>query len=237
MNIILFERIPEGKIPLSDFRAEHIAKVLRLSTGDAFRIGETGGEAGIATISAIDSDFIHFDYRPTEPDAGEQRPLTLTVAQVRPICMKRILREAASFGVRLIILTGAETSEKSYQNSNLYKTGEYKDFLLDGAMQSGCTAVPEVLFASSVKEAVKLAEEDNLVLLDNVENDGPLSRFEPKKGTVNLAIGPERGWTDNERRLFREAGFKSLSLGNRILRTETACSAGTALMLSRMGIL
>ena len=56
------------------------------------------------------------------------------------------------------------------------------------------------------------------------------------KGAV-LAIGPERGWSDRERSLFVSHGFKPMLLGSRVLRTETACSAGLAVLLSRMGLL
>jgi len=49
-----------------------------------------------------------------------------------------------------------------------------------------------------------------------------------------LAIGPERGWSSRERKLLDSRGFKRLHLGKRTLRTETACSVASALILSSM---
>ncbi|MFP4266847.1 MAG: RsmE family RNA methyltransferase [Spirochaetaceae bacterium] len=54
-------------------------------------------------------------------------------------------------------------------------------------------------------------------------------------GHVILAVGSERGWTGGEREKFLDAGYLPAKLGTRVLRTETACAAGIALSLSRMG--
>lgn len=51
-----------------------------------------------------------------------------------------------------------------------------------------------------------------------------------------LAVGPERGWSHRERGILAEHGFTPVRLGERILRTETACAAGAGLMLLRLGI-
>jgi RsmE family RNA methyltransferase len=51
------------------------------------------------------------------------------------------------------------------------------------------------------------------------------------------AIGSERGWTDNERSLFKEAGFAWCSMGIRVLRTETAATVAMSLILQSMGLL
>ena len=54
---------------------------------------------------------------------------------------------------------------------------------------------------------------------------------------VRLTVAAERGWTARERELFVNAGYRPVLLGSRILRTETACAAGVAVTLSRMGYL
>jgi RsmE family RNA methyltransferase len=52
-----------------------------------------------------------------------------------------------------------------------------------------------------------------------------------------LLVGPERGWSDRERRLLEEAGFLRLSMGQRALRTEAACTAMTVLALEKADML
>ena len=239
MNMILFDALPEGNlIPASDERARHILEVLKLKEGDTFRMGIINQSEGDAVITSIKDDGVFFSYEPKTVPV--MHPVTLLCAQVRPICMKRILREAVSLGVKRIILCGSDTGEKSYLSSNLYKTGEYKEYLLDGAMQACHAGMSEVFFANTADGAIRMVREhclgSDLIVLDNVVGSVPLSTAQVGAEAV-IAIGPERGWSDRERRLFSEAGYRPMLLGSRVLRTETACSAGVAVLLSRMGLL
>ena len=240
MNIILFDEMPqENLIPLSDERAKHIIGILKLKEGDVFRMGIVNRSEGEATVKSVTEEGVSIVYEPkTIPVLY---PVTLLCAQVRPICMKRILREAVSLGVGRIVLCGSDTGEKSYLTSNLYKTCEYREYLLDGAMQSSHAGVPEVLFADHVNQAIRIingisTERTDRIMLDNITGAVNLSDAAVSEEAV-LAIGPERGWSDRERRLFVESGFRPMLLGSRVLRTETACSCGTAVLLSRMGLL
>lgn len=239
MNIILFDGFPKGGfIPASDDRASHILNILHLRQGDSFKMGIINESEGEATIESVSDEGVSVSYKSCCKPV--LYPVTLLCAQVRPICMKRILREAVSLGVGRIILSGSDTGEKSYLSSNLYKTGEYREYLLDGAMQSAHAGLPEVLFADHANMAVRLVRENcegaDLIMLDNVVGAVPLSTAEVGKSAV-LSIGPERGWSDRERKLFQESGFRPMLLGSRVLRTETACSTGVAVLLSRMGLL
>lgn len=240
MNIILFDEFPpDGIIPADDERAKHITDILKLGKGKSFRMGVINKSEGEAVIKAVTSSGVEIAYEPKATPV--LYPVTLLCAQVRPICMKRILREAVSLGVGRIILCGSDTGEKSYLSSNLYKTGEYLEYLKDGAMQSSHAGIPEVLFTECVSQAIKTVNEkcsegSDLIMLDNVSGVVSLSAADVKKSAV-LAIGPERGWSDGERKLFACNGYRAMLLGARVLRTETACSCGIALLLSRMGLL
>jgi 16S rRNA (uracil1498-N3)-methyltransferase len=240
MNIILFPALEaENVLSMTDERALHIKKVLRLKEGDSFQAGIINQGKGKATITRINEQEIAFTFAMDDKTGTKLYPVTLLVAQVRPICMRRILREAVSLGVRRIMLTQTETGEKSYAQANLYTSGEYQSILVDGAMQSGECAVSEVVFASCVREALTMLKSDSTkIVLDNVRPGVPLSTLSlsSQQGVV-LAIGGERGFTEAERDRFQEAGFLFASLGSRILRTETACSAGLAVLLGRMGLL
>jgi RsmE family RNA methyltransferase len=112
---------------------------------------------------------------------------------------------------------------------------------MDGAMQSAHAGIPDVLFADTAFGAVRMAQETSpedadFILLDNLTGAKALSSEKIGKYAV-LAIGPERGWSDRERKLFTDKGYRPMLLGSRVLRTETACSTGIAVLLSRMGLL
>lgn len=249
MNIILFEddNIPE-KINITDERARHILKILKLKTGDEFSCGLVNGPSGKGSITSIDKEWIYFSWEKTE-DPVSLYPLTLLIGYTRPISSKRILREAASLGVERIIFTGTDTGEKSYKDSNLWKN-EYRKYLLSGAEQAASTGLPEVEFYKNLQSYLKhnhlypgdggsdntLSQVDKIVL-DNIEPDVKLSEYTPAITTCLLAIGSERGWSMRERKLFRQYEFIFASLGSRVLRTETASTAGITLLLARMGLL
>lgn len=240
MNVILFESMPEGGfVPASDERFVHVRDILALQSGDSFQMGIVGGAKGLATILDMGEDGMRISFTPIEKDASEMYPVTLIIGQVRPICMRRILRECVDLGVETIVLTTCDLTEKSYQNAKLYTTGEYRQILMDGAMQSGRTGISEVRFASTVEESLdKVPSGARKLLLDNVIGSQPLGSLPVEPGRrVVMAIGPERGFSDRERKLFLGAGYEPILVGSRILRTETVCSAATAVLMGRMGLL
>lgn len=235
MNIILIEE-GENFFPSPDERAQHIKKVLHLGEGDVFKAGIINSLEGGALITKIDEGGISFTFK-GEKDASRLYPVTLIVGQTRPICMRRILREAVSLGVGKIILPITEKGEKSYSSASLYTSGEYKKILIEGAMQSGFTGVSKCIVSSGVDEAIELSSSDVSLLLDNEIGAESLSTMDLKNKSVTLAIGPERGWSRREREKFISSGYIPTLIGERILRTETAVPASISLTLSRMGLI
>ncbi len=237
MNIILFDHLDAtNTLAATDYRARHIKGVLRLGIGEHFVAGVINGSSGTATLLASDTEQLTFSYS-AEAASEALHPLTLIVVQVRPISMRRILREAVSLGVGTLILSGADSAEKSYASAKLYSEGEYRSILIDGAMQSGKTAIPPVHFAHTIAEAIELAGSDaERIVMDNKERGERLSTMVlEQEQPVVLAIGGERGFSDRERSLFRDASYRFATIGERVLRTETAVSAATAVLLGRMG--
>ena len=236
-----------------DERYLHIKKVLHLKEGDVFKAGIINGKIGEALISHLSEEKIVFSFCPNPPDKGiadngadkvETRPLPLPPIKIilgfpRPIQLRRILRDAASLGFAEIVLCGTELGERSYLKSNLSSPEEIKKYLLDGISQAGQTLLPEFSFCSSVKEALKNLKtasfKGSKVLLD-IGDFPSLSIFKMKKGEeLTIAIGSERGWTQNEREAFFSEGFISYSMGKRILRTETALTSALSVLLANNG--
>lgn len=237
----------------NDERYLHIKKVLHLKEGDVFKAGIINGKIGEALISHLSEEKIVFPFCPnksdknldnTDADKFETRPLALPPIKIilgfpRPIQLRRILRDAASLGFAEIVLCGTELGERSYLKSNLSSPEEIKKYLLDGISQAGQTLLPEFSFCNSVKEALKNLKtasfKGSKVLLD-IGDFPSLSTFKMKKGEeLTIAIGSERGWTQNEREAFFSEGFISYSMGKRILRTETALTSALSVLLANNG--
>ena len=254
MNIVLFQRDEIGKtLPLKDERAKHIIKVLHKQTGESFEAGIINGKAGQAKILSISDDGISFDFIPLT-DGKPLYSITLIVGFPRPIQLKRLFRDAAGLGASRICLCGTELGEKSYMSSNIVERGTAYSSLVDGSAQAKSTHVPELSLFPSVKECISALfntpqdvqnnsnSADIRVMLDNVKPETTLFNFMGKSLTqstkmIYASIGSERGWTDNERSLFKNNGFASCSMGSRVLRTETAVTVALSLILQSMNVL
>lgn len=239
MNIILFEKLEaENLLDMKDERARHIKKILKLKEGDSFSAGVINSKKGIATIIEINKEYIRFSFKENDEEIKKLYPLTLLISYVRPICMKRIFREAISLGVETIVLFNSDTGEKSYAKSNFYVKEEYRKVLIDGAMQAAETPISEVKCVKNLNEALKLFDTSyDKVLLDNVIKGDSLKTYTVKNNKTVIAIGPERGFSNRERDLFIDNNFTSFTLGNRVLRSETAACAAITLTLSRMNLI
>jgi RsmE family RNA methyltransferase len=236
MTIILFEEKPAGgRIPSDDPRAKHIIRILKSNVGDTLLMGLINGPFSEARIVAIEQDAVYVDWNP-DRQSPELFEAELLVGQVRPICMKRILREAVSLGVQRIRVTGADLAEKSYQQAHLWARGEYASYLIHGAEQAVSTRIPELILTKTVDE-VDIPEGAAKILLDPRRQQVRLAEMDLRSAQrpVVLAVGPERGWSERELGVFDSRGFVSAGMGERILRTETACAVGLGLVLSRMG--
>lgn len=250
MNICLFyQNELNSPLPKKDERAQHIVKVLHKKAGDSFDAGIIGGKSGKATITKIDEDGnIFFDFEPLG-NGKELYPLTLIIGFPRPIQLKRLLRDVAGLGAEKVILTGTELTEKSYLDSNVVADGSAYRMLLDGTVQAASTHVPELVVRRTLADTLKSELSPSApnvvrVALDNRRATMSLHDWLEKNfsgGTkptaVIAAIGSERGWTENERDELENSGFTLCSLGKRILRTETAATVASSIILDKQGFL
>lgn len=255
MNIILFEPTEIGKpLPKRDERAVHLLKVLHKNIGDSFDAGVLGGNLGNGLIEAIRLDGIVFSL-----DVKESPPLRLpicvSVGFPRPIQLRRLLRDLSNFGVEAIDLVGTDMGEKSYRDTRLLIDGGARAALIEGAAQARDTRLPLLsayttlddwleerpwdrardTFVSASGRDRNLRISPILIVADNVRPEGSFGLLNMMGRPVVIAVGSERGWSDRERDKLEEAGFLRLSMGNRALRTETACIAAVVLAMEKMG--
>lgn len=248
MNICLFSA-KEIDFPLSlnDERAKHIINILHKKEGDTFFAGIINECSGFAKITKIANQKLHFNFTPSE-NKNERPlfPIVLIVGFPRPIQLKRLLRDVAGLGVSQLYLTGSELGEKSYLQSNIIKSGEAEKLLLDGTVQAGSAFCPKLFVYNTLSNCLEkimsaYTNSDTIkILLDVANTKCSLTSFLKERSLTNKtvigAIGSERGWTNNERMLLQNAQFTSCSMGIRILRTETAVTVASSIILSAMSV-
>jgi RsmE family RNA methyltransferase len=238
MNLVLF--LPEelgAPLPRRDRRTAHLLKVLHKKPGDCFDAGILGGAVGSARIEALGEDgqlYCTFEGRGPPPP---KVPLRVGVGFPRPIQLRRLLRELAGFGAACIDVIAADLGDKSYHATTLLEDGGGRAALIEGLEQARDTVLPEVRRFDSLDAWIAGTEPRGGLLRAACDNAGPRGSFAglpPQYTAAAIAIGPERGWSARERLLFDGAGFVRLSLGDRALRTETACLAACVLAQTKL---
>ena len=102
----------------------------------------------------------------------------------------------------------------------------------ESAEQSGKTKLPEIFAPESLGKAIKDFDGELFVLDFDGETSLRAERSKPGE-KIGILIGPEGGWSENERIVFEEMGIRSFSLGEQILRAETAAIVSSALILMK----
>jgi 16S rRNA (uracil1498-N3)-methyltransferase len=220
-------------IPIEDPRAVHLTQTVGLNLKKTFFVGIKNEFRGLATITEINQRLV---FTVTwEKEKQSNLPLELLVGLPRPQTAKKILYEAASLGLKKICFFVSEKGDPGYLSSSLWKNNEWEDSLLNGAEQACSCLIPEVVHAKSLAEGLKLITPDSWrVSLDPYTAESPLFLNNENFLSGTLAIGSERGWSDSERILLKNNQFVTHHLGDRILRVESACLAGSAIMLSHL---
>ena len=246
MNIVLFsqEEAAAHFLNLNDTRTKHILSILHKKEGDYFEAGIINKEAGKAKITQLTPEGLFFDFFP-ENSGKPLYPLIMLIGFPRPIQLKRLFRDMAGLGVKEIHLMGTELGEKSYRDSSIVEKGAAFEALKDGTVQAKSTHIPELFLHNSVKECLNTLKNrlssSEKVLLDPkapCSLSGYLSKLNKQSQKEYFAaIGSERGWTAKEQELFAEFDFTCCSMGERILRTETASTTAASLFLAHMEIL
>ena len=105
----------------------------------------------------------------------------------------------------------------------------WRGIAISACEQSGRAVLPEIEFFDSFEQALAVNRSESKLLLDS-EGDTITGALPPGVSSVGILLGPEGGLTTGEIDLAIAGGFRSVSLGSRVLRTETAATAALAVV-------
>ncbi len=231
LNILLFrpqERVAgSARIRLHGARAGHVRDVYGAQPGKRLRAGEIDGDIGEATLLSSDTDSVTLVFEPKRPPP-QKRPLTVVLALPRPKMLRRMLHTVAEIGVRELHLVNTRRVEKSFWQSGLLAGATLESYLIKGLEQSVDTVLPRLYlhrgFRPFAEDRLPGLAATRRALLAHPGADSSCPAGDGIRDTL-LMIGPEAGFIDFEVVLAQRAGLLPVSLGSRILRTETALSA------------
>ncbi len=223
-------------VTLHDEAAHHLGNVLKARSGDSVILfngtgGSFDGEILSVERKAITIRLLHFN--PTDNES----PLTLTLAQgiSRGQHMDYTVQKAVELGVTRIVPLFTEFSNVRLEEDRARKRREHWEKIITAACeQSGRNRLPELYDAMPVDEWVR-TESTSLRLLMHPESGQGLADLTRNAGDITLLCGPEGGLSQKEIEYSLTCGYLKVSVGPRILRTETAAVAAIAVCQALLG--
>ena len=212
----------------------YLRDVLRLKPNDELELLDGTGLVHSAKISTITPERVVCQVLGSRPSASE--PATkITLAQALPKSFKMdfIVEKCTELGVaRIIPMLTARTIAKGI------KLDRWRKLAKEAAEQSGRAIIPEISAALNFSEVLKLKGQFDLALIpwEQEKTNGLKSLLRSNNpSSLLILIGPEGGFTPEEVQSATKVGFHSVSLGKRIMRTETAGLATLANITYELG--
>ena len=227
--------LPTDLAPNTTFRLpENIVRhihVLRLNAGDAITLFNGTGNDFDATLQEIGKRHAQCHITAQRQPENESRlQITLIQAISSGERMDFTLQKSVELGVRAIcpiisercvVRLSGERADKRVQR--------WQDIAIAACEQSGRSIVPTVLPIVSFSDYLRQMPPE-LHLMMSLRRATTLRDIAPAPQSLRLMIGPEGGWTPAEEQAALEAGVQTITLGKRVLRTETASLAAMAAM-------
>jgi 16S rRNA (uracil1498-N3)-methyltransferase len=214
--------------------AGHLTRVLRASVGQEFDIA-TGAAVRRGRITSVKKGRVEFDLG-EEVSAASLPDITLVLAIFKFDRMEWAIEKCTELGVTRIVLVIARRTDSHLATASAKRVERWQRLARQASEQSRRAAPPEISDPIKVSEALTLPGAVRILL---AESEGQtllrdIVKPQPAHEGIVLAVGPEGGWTDDELQSFQQAGWISASLGNTILRAETAAIAATAVVASAL---
>jgi 16S rRNA (uracil1498-N3)-methyltransferase len=223
-------QVHNGSAEITGESAQHLTRVLRVETGQTFEITDNS-RVWLATVESARRDLVRFDVT-EELDAGPPAPdITLYLALIKFDRFEWAVEKATELGVTRIVPVAAVRSERGLSEGGQKRAERWRRIAHEASEQSRRLRVPEI--ESPAKMSLALNDKSaHRFWCDERPGAPALSAvFRPSKGdSTALLIGPEGGWTDQEREQFATAGWRGVSLGPLVLRAETAVCAALAVV-------
>ena len=221
--------IRENKIFMQGSDVNHIRNVLRMKPGEDVRVNDGWGKTYLCCISSYEEQTAVLDIL-KELDSDTELPSRIILFQGLPKGdkMEWIVQKAVELGAYSIVPFAAKRSVVKLDEKKAAKKQARWQLIAKGAAeQSGRGIIPEVSTVRTFAEALGMAGELDVVLIPYELEEGMketvriLEEIAPGQ-SVGIFIGPEGGFEEEEVERAKEAGAYAITLGKRILRTETA---------------
>lgn len=230
---------PGHEIQLEEQASHYLGRVLRVTAGQGLVLFNGDGHEYAAEVlrPARAGMSLRVDSRlPGLPES----PLSITVVQAvsRGERMDQTLQKCTELGVSAFQLLDTERVEVRLPGLKLDKRmAHWRGVIVSACEQSGRSRVPELAPPVSLDEWLQVDSDSLRLVLDGGAESSlaQLASDQESIAAVQLAIGPEGGFSDAELMRMRSVALQVVSLGPRVLRTETAAPAAVSVLQALLG--
>ena len=222
--------IRRGLAELTGPEAEHLVRVLRAEVGQIYEISDNQ-DVYLAEIETARKSLVSFRVTEKLPQLAPAVKVTLVSALFKFDRFEWLLEKAVELGVAAVQPFEATRTEHGLAPASAKRRARWEKIAVEASQQSRRAHLPQI--EPTVRFAEALQQPATVRLLLDEDADAPpllgqLPERRTTEDTVALLLGPEGGWTDEERSAARTASWLPCSLGRTILRAETAAVAGLA---------
>ncbi|CWN57263.1 TPA: 16S rRNA (uracil(1498)-N(3))-methyltransferase [Neisseria meningitidis] len=223
-------------VNLPDNIVRHL-NVLRVRPNENITLFDGKGKAHAARLTVLEkrraeAEILHKD------TTDNESPLNITLIQSISSGerMDFTLQKSVELGVTAIQPVISERCIVRLDGERAAKRlARWQEIVISACEQSGRNTVPPVLPIIGYREALDKMPSESTKLIMSINRARKLGDIRQPSGAIVFMVGPEGGWTEQEEQQAFEAGFQAVTLGKRILRTETAPLAALAAMQTLWG--
>lgn len=222
------DEVRNGHAEISGEDAKHLTRVLRVEPGQRYEISDNRN-VYLAEIEVAHKERVLF--RTLEPIESRESPLrvTLCAALIKFDHFEWMIEKATELGVAEIVPVETVRSERGLERAAHKRVERWRRIALEASQQSRRARLPEINEPVPLRDVLARDAACRLAM-DEDASAPPIMKGMPVSQSVAILIGPEGGWTGEERTLFVAAGWLPASLGPTVLRAETAAIAALAVV-------
>jgi 16S rRNA (uracil1498-N3)-methyltransferase len=224
------DEVSDTHAALTGDHARHLAQVLRAQVGQEFDIS-TGKEVRLGRISGIHPDRVEFELGEVVRHSSESA-INVAISIFKFDRMEWAIEKCTELGVARLVPVIAGRTEAHLAAAAGKRVERWRRIARQAAEQSRRVAPPEISDPVKFDELVAMAADVRIVLAETEQGTMLKDAMRVDAGSILLAFGPEGGWKPQELAAFRDAGWTAASLGDTILRAETAVIAAVAVAAS-----
>jgi len=224
-------QVRRGTAELTGGEAEHLVRVLRAEVGQVYEISDNNN-LYLAEVETARKSLVLFKVLEELPLPPPEAEIVLVPALIKFDRFEWMVEKATELGVTEIRPFEAIRSERGLARAAGKRKQRWEKIALEASQQARRVRLPAIAEAVSFSEATDLRAGVKLML--DEESDVAIWRCFPEMRAtgdrIALLLGPEGGFTDEERESANAKGWRSCSLGRTILRAETAAAAGVSVV-------